>query len=84
MTLPIALVVFTVAFLVVNKYGWGPLMTLAGAAPPSPRAKFIMQIVVSAVVVGAALCIIFTGKFNESDHKWAMEAIGNVVGFWLS
>jgi hypothetical protein len=84
MSLAIALVIFTLAFLVVNKFGGGPFMTLTGAAAPSPHAKFIMQIVVSAVVGVAGLAIILSGKFDASAQKWAAEAIGNIVGFWLS
>jgi len=50
--------------------------------PWATRAKLIVQIGVSAVVLGAALLIVF-GNYPDDYKKWAFGMVGLVVGYWL-
>jgi hypothetical protein len=56
---------------------------------PSPRrlsgkeTRAIMQIVVSVLVLAAALYIILSNNYDPKDKHWAYGACGTVLGFWL-
>ena len=44
----------------------------------------VMQIVVSAAVLAAALYVILTPeKFGDDQAKWAFGSLGTILGFWL-
>ena len=45
--------------------------------------QFIMQVIVSLLVLTAALYIILSMKYGESEQKWATGSAGLIVGFWL-
>jgi hypothetical protein len=67
--------------------------TRQGALPPppapAPEAPAVMsyplvaQLVISAVLLAAALFVILTKKYPPQDKHWAYGALGTVVGFWL-
>ena len=42
-----------------------------------------MQILVSIAILGAALFIILSDKFNAQNQHWAFGAAGTIVGYWL-
>lgn len=62
-----------------------------GAMPPAPAPEvpaavsypFVAQLVISAVLLIAALFVILTKKYPPQDKHWAYGALGTVVGFWL-
>ena len=41
------------------------------------------QLVISAVLLIAALFVILTKRYPAPDKHWAYGALGTVVGFWL-
>ena len=43
----------------------------------------IMQVIISLVVLGAALYVILSGKYKDDVQKWAFGAIGLIIGYWL-
>jgi hypothetical protein len=62
-----------------------------GATPPTPAPDIppgvsyplVAQLVISAVLLAAALFVILTKKYPPQDKHWAYGALGTVVGFWL-
>ena len=40
--------------------------------------------VVSIVVLIAALFVILSRKYADTDKKWAYGAVGTIVGYWLN
>lgn len=56
---------------------------------PAPEVPAVMsypltaQLVISAVLLVAALFVILTKKYPPQDKHWAYGALGTVVGFWL-
>ena len=55
----------------------------AGAvrSPTSFRERILMFI--SIAVLGSALFIILTDRYDTGSQKWAFGAVGSIVGFWL-
>ena len=55
----------------------------AGAvrSPTSFRERMMMFI--SIAVLGSALFIILTDRYDTGSQKWAFGAVGSIVGFWL-
>ena len=57
--------------------------------PPGPEAAVSLsyalgaQLVISAVLLVAALFVILTKRYPAQDKHWAYGALGTVVGFWL-
>ena len=57
--------------------------------PPGPGPAESMsyplaaQLVISAVLIVAALFVILTKRYPAQDKHWAHGALGTVVGFWL-
>ena len=43
----------------------------------------IMMMIVSLVVLGGAMYVILSQKYDSGTQKWAFGAIGSIVGFWL-
>jgi hypothetical protein len=62
------------------------LLTRRPATPAmafrTETATVVMQIVISLVVLAAALYVILKMS-NADDHKWAYGIIGTIVGYWL-
>ena len=74
---------------VLSTVGVGALILLRGG-PSRPRvargegpARLIMQIAISAVVLGSGLWVILSGHYNADAERWAAGAIGTVMGYWL-
>ena len=47
------------------------------------RAKLATQIAISLIVLFAALYIILSNRYDDSNTKWAFGMVGLVVGYWL-
>ncbi len=47
------------------------------------RIKLFARVVVSFVVLGAALYIILSRQFGDDYAKWAFGMAGVIVGYWL-
>ena len=63
----------------------GLLSRRADSAPMAFRtqtATVVMQIVISLVVLAAAVYVLLATS-NADDHKWAYGVIGTIVGYWL-
>ena len=45
--------------------------------------NFIAQLVLSTVLLVAALYVILTRKYKPEDKNWAYGALGTIAGFWL-
>jgi hypothetical protein len=41
------------------------------------------RLIVSAIVLLAALFVILSKRYQEESEKWAFGAIGTILGFWL-
>jgi hypothetical protein len=46
-------------------------------------ARLAMQIAISAVILGAGLWVILSGRYTADAGRWASGAIGTVMGYWL-
>src|SRR2546427_6777852 len=54
------------------------------ATPRAPAAsRTIMQIVVSLVLLAAALFIILSERYDPNSKHWAFATVGTILGFWL-
>lgn len=47
------------------------------------RVKLLVQISLSAVILGASLMVILSNAYPESHSKWAFGMVGLVIGYWL-
>ena len=56
---------------------------MVGESHMSVLREVVMPMLISLIVLGAALWIILHGGYGEFEQKWAAGAIGTVVGFWL-
>ena len=65
----------------------GILILVTIALIPSLRmaadANPIMPIIVSLVVLVAALYVILSGEYSDEVQRWAFSVIGIILGYWL-
>ena len=67
----------------------GPADMPSSPPPPGPGPAESMsyplaaQLVISAVLLVAALFVILTKRYPAQDKHWAYGALGTIVGFWL-
>jgi hypothetical protein len=61
-----------------------------GSFPEPPRRRLktshqsVMQIVISLVILAAALYVLLSREaYPDSQQKWAIGAMGTIMGFWL-
>src|SRR5262249_44574362 len=45
--------------------------------------KALAQIVISAILIVAALFVVLSKRYTPTDKHWAYGTIGTLVGFWL-
>ena len=81
----VALVIFSLfvaldfaALPIVNSYHAGLYMHPAAAGPVE-----LMRIVISCVLLIAALWVILSRRYVATDRHWAYATIGTIVGYWL-
>jgi hypothetical protein len=48
------------------------------------KRKIIMGVIVSAVILIAALYIILSQQFDDTNQKWAFSTVGAILGYWLN
>ena len=46
--------------------------------------QITVQVVISFLILGAALFLVVSNKFGPRDQRWAYASAGAVLGFWLS
>ena len=51
---------------------------------PTLNPGAVMEMLVSTVVLPAALLVIVSERFGPGDKHWAYTTVGLVIGFWLS
>ena len=69
------------------------LLALAGIQAAAKRRRadgagpawlpMTMQVVVTVVLLAAALFIVLSGRYNDGTQKFAFGTIGTIVGFWF-
>jgi hypothetical protein len=47
------------------------------------RWKFVVQTVVSAIILIACLVVILSNGYPDATMKWAFGLVGVVIGYWL-
>jgi hypothetical protein len=47
------------------------------------RTRAMMQVAISAIVLGAGLWVILSAQYSHESERWASGAIGTVMGYWL-
>ena len=57
--------------------------TLSFGAVQGSGPRVPMQVILSFIVLIAALYVVLSRKYDESAQKWAYGAIGMILGFWL-
>jgi hypothetical protein len=77
-TLPLVMFIASAMLL----FGTSNMLPNADAAMRGPLRRRLMQAIVSLAVLGAALFIILTHRF-EPGERWAYGSVGMVVGYWL-
>jgi hypothetical protein len=45
---------------------------------------FVVRVVLSAIVLAAALYVVLSKRYAATTEKWAFGAIGSVLGYWLA
>jgi hypothetical protein len=45
--------------------------------------RLIMQVLISLIVLAAALFVILSNKYGADAQKWASGMVGTIVGYWL-
>lgn len=43
--------------------------------------ELIMSVIITIAILGAALFIILSGQYSDSDAKWAYGSLGTVIGY---
>lgn len=54
-----------------------------GTRAERERIKAIMRVVISLIVLGAALFVILSRAFPDDYAKWAFGVVGLIIGYWL-
>ena len=56
------------------------------APAPEPVALLIalMPLLISVVLLGAALWVILARRYGDATQKWAFGAAGSILGYWLN
>jgi hypothetical protein len=65
-------------------FGTSHILVDADPAMRGRQRRFILQAVVSLFVLGAALLLLFTRRFDPNIRCWAFGSVGMVVGYWLN
>jgi hypothetical protein len=81
---PLILAIVTVAALFATRLQANAFATSSRRIGPANfDAAFVMRCVLSLVIVGAALYMILSGRYQSDSLKWAYGTIGTVLGYWL-
>ena len=44
---------------------------------------FVVQVVVSGIVLFSSLTVILLKRYSPKDKHWAYASVGTILGFWL-
>ena len=92
MNFPITLFVATLGALFLLRFvggltlggGGGPLVLAAPASKIDEKTvRLVMGVIVSLAVLGCALYVILSKKYDASAEKWAFGSVGTIIGYWL-
>lgn len=56
---------------------------LQSALNSSLTVDLVMRVILSLVVVGAALTVVLSSKYEVGTERWAFGVIGTVLGYWF-
>ena len=60
-------------------------LRLLGSASALPRgAEVWMPVLISLVLLAAAVWVILSGRYGDATQKWAFGAAGSILGYWLN
>lgn len=45
--------------------------------------KEVVQILITAVLLGAAIYVILAKRYGPKDKHWAYGIVGTIIGFWF-
>jgi len=82
-------VVSVIVLLTLNYWRVSGPVEVPSPPPPGPEPAVSLsyalgtQLVISAVLLIAALFVILAKRYPAQDKHWAYGALGTVVGFWL-
>ena len=82
-------VVSVIVLLILNFWRVSGPVEVPSPPPPGPEPAASLsyalgaQLVISAVLLIAALFVILTKKYPAQDKHWAYGALGTIIGFWL-
>jgi hypothetical protein len=82
-------VVSVIVLLIFNFWRVSGPVEVPSPPPPGPEPGASLsyalgaQLVISAVLLVAALFVILTKRYPAQDKHWAYGALGTIVGFWL-
>ena len=60
-----------------------PLSKVRFDTPKKPVRRSWMVYLITLFVLAIAAYVILSGKYDDSDQKWAFGAVGSLMGFWL-
>lgn len=64
-------------------FGTSNMLPNADPAMNAPLRRLMMQTLVSLVVLGTALFVVWSHIFDAGAKPWAYGSAGMVVGYWL-
>jgi hypothetical protein len=53
-----------------------------GLEPPN-KVRAVVQVILTAVIVAAALYVLLTGGFSDTAEKAVVGLLGTVIGYWF-
>jgi hypothetical protein len=56
----------------------------ASRAPRARRPSIGMLHILTLIMLGAALWVILSNKYDDDTQKWAFGTVGTVIGFWFA
>ena len=79
-SIPYLTMALGVLLLIVIGISTSTLDASAPLVPAPPELRWWMRVIVSLVVLVAALYVLV---FRKDDSKWAAAALGTILGYWL-
>ena len=49
----------------------------------SEMTRLVMQVLVSATILGCAFYIVLSHGYDAQDKHWAYGALGTILGYWM-
>jgi hypothetical protein len=45
--------------------------------------KFLVQVVLTLLILGSSLFVILSGRYPPTDKQWAYGVTGTIFGYWM-